>query len=461
MVKPARPAAPAAWSVYREAWRLAWPLILSNLTVPLLGIVDTAVVGHLPDPHYLGAVALGALTFNVLYFVFGFLRMGTTGLTAQAYGRADADELRAGLGRPLLLGVVIAVLLIAAGPLIVRLAVLLFEPTARVGAAFANYVGIRLLGAPAGLANLVLLGWLLGLQNARGPMALLIVTNAVNIALDLIFVLGLGWAVSGVAAATVCAEYAGLALGLWLARRQLNGLAGSWRWSSLWQSRAFRRLLAVNRDIMLRSLSLEAAFLAFTALSSRQGEVVLAGNAVLLNFLTFAAFGLDGFAHAAEAMVGRHVGRGDAAGFRAATHVNLVLALALAVALALAFAAGGRPAIELMTGLAAVRATALTYLPYVVALPLIAVFAFLFDGVFIGATRTVEMRNGMALALGVFLLAVALLMPPLGNHGLWLAMLLLMGTRGLWLGTCYLQIERNAGFVSAPATARAVRRPRP
>ena len=215
---PAGPAAdPAAPGVYGEAWRLAWPLILSNLTVPLLGIVDTAVVGHLPEPHYLGAVAIGALTFNVLYFVFGFLRMGTTGLTAQAFGRADADELGAGLVRALLLAALIAVLLIAGGPLIIRAAFLLFEPTARVGAEFASYVGIRLLGAPAGLANLVLLGWLLGLQNARGPMALLIVTNAVNVALDLLFVLGFGWAVPGVAAATVCAEYGGLALGLWLA----------------------------------------------------------------------------------------------------------------------------------------------------------------------------------------------------------------------------------------------------
>jgi multidrug resistance protein, MATE family len=202
---------------------------------------------------------------------------------------------------------------------------------------------------------------------------------------------------------------------------------------------------------MLRSLSLEAAFLGFMALSSRQGEVLLATNAVLLNFLTFAAFGLDGFAHAAEAMVGRQVGRGDAAGFRAATRANLALALALALVLALAFAVGGRAGIDLMTGLAEVRATAMAYLPYVVALPLIAVFAFLFDGVFIGATRTAEMRNGMALALAVFLGAVALLMPPLGNHGLWLAMLLFMAARGIWLGACYLRIDRGRGFVSAPA----------
>lgn len=440
--------------VYREAWRLAWPLILSNLTVPLLGIVDTAVVGHLPEPHYLGAVAIGALTFNVLYFVFGFLRMGTTGLTAQAFGRADADELRAGLVRALLLGALIALLLIASGPLIIRVALLLFEPTARIGAEFAGYVGIRLLGAPAGLANLVLLGWLLGLQNARGPMALLIVTNTVNGALDLIFVLGFGWAVKGVAAATVCAEYGGLALGLWLAHRRLRGLSGLWRWPVVLQAGAFRRMLAVNRDIMLRSLSLEAAFLGFTALSSRQGELVLAGNAVLLHFLTFAAFGLDGFAHAAEAMVGRHVGRGDAPGFRAATRANLILALALAALLALAFALGGRMAIDVMTGLAEVRAVALSYLPYVIALPLVAVFAFLFDGVFIGATRTAEMRNGMALALAAFLGSVALLMPPFGNHGLWLAMLLFMAARGVWLGACYLRIQRRAGFVAGPVSGK-------
>ena len=439
---------------YREAWRLAWPLILSNLTVPLLGIVDTAVVGHLPQPHYLGAVAIGALVFNVLYFVFGFLRMGTTGLTAQAFGRADGDQLRAGLLRPLLLAVLVAALLLACSPLIVRASMLLFEPSARIGAELESYLRIRLLGAPAGLANMVLLGWLLGLQNARGPMALLIVTNALNMALDLLFVLGFGWAVRGVAAATVCAEYGGTALGLWLARRQLRSLAGAWRWPAVLHGGAFRRLLAVNRDIMLRSLSLEAAFLGFTALGSRQGEIVLAANAVLFNFLTFAAFGLDGFAHAAEAMVGRHVGRGDAPGFRAATRANLSLALTLAVVLVLAFAAGGHLGIELMTGLPEVRATATTYLPYVVALPLVAVFAFLFDGVFIGATRTAEMRNGMALALGVFLGSVALLMPPLGNHGLWLALLLFMAARGLWLGACYLRIDRAAGFVAAPTRGK-------
>jgi len=300
---------------------------------------------------------------------------------------------------------------------------------------------------------MVLLGWLLGMQDARGPMALLIATNGVNIVLDLWFVLGLGWGVGGVAAATVCAEFGGLLLGLWLVWRRLRGVAGSWSWGAIRARAAFARLLALNRDIMLRSLALEAAFLTFSALSSRQGELVLAANAVLLNFLTFAAFGLDGFAHAAEAMVGRHVGARSRAGFRAATGANLWCALVLAVLLTLGFLLGGEAAIALMTGLAEVRTAAAVYLPYLIALPLVSVWAFLFDGIFIGATRTAEMRNGMAVALAVFLLAAWLLMGPLGNHGLWLAMLALMAARGLWLGLVYLRIERGAGFVAAPVTS--------
>lgn len=435
-------------TAYREAWRLAWPLILSNLSVPLLGIVDTAVVGHLPEPHYLGAVAIGAAVLTLLYFVFGFLRMGTTGLAAQAFGRADGDELRAGLARSLGIALALAVCLLAAGPAISAAAYVIFEPGPRVGPELETYIGIRLLGAPAGLANLVLLGWLLGMQNARGPMTLLIVTNGVNMALDVLFVWGFGWGVAGVAAATVCAEYGGLTLGLWLVARQLRGIAGAWRWQTIRAGAAFNRLLRVNRDIFVRSLSLEAAFITFSALSSRQGEVILAANAVLLNFLTFAAFGLDGFAHAAEAMVGRHVGARDLAGFRAATRANLTSALGLAALLSLGFLLGGTWAIDLMTGLEAVRASAQTHLTYLIVLPPIAVFAFLFDGVYIGATRTAEMRNGMLLALAVFLLAAWALIGPLGNHGLWLALLLLMAARGLWLGLLYRRIDRTTGFVT-------------
>ncbi len=442
---------------YREAWRLAWPLILANLTVPLLGIVDLAVVGHLPEPHHLGAVAIGAMAFSVLYFAFGFLRMGTTGLTAQAFGRRDGDEIRACLARPLVAGVILGLVFLLLATPIHRVSLLLFEPSADVAREFETYLRVRLLGAPAALASMVVLGWLLGLQNARGPMALLIVTNAINIVLDLIFVLGLGLGVWGVAVATVCAEYGGLALALWLARRSLVGLGGRWLWSRISDGAAFRRLVAVNRDILLRSLCLEAAFVTLTALGSRQGEVILAANAILLNFQLFAAFGLDGFAHAAEAMVGRYVGAQDPAGVRRAVRANLFWSLALALAVMAGFLLAGPLAIRIMTGLEAVRAAAAVFLPYLVVSPLVSVWAFLFDGVFIGATRTAEMRNGMILALAIFLLAAVLLMPALGNHGLWLAFLAFMLARGLWLGLVYLHLDRGHGFVSVPAAGQTIR----
>jgi MATE family multidrug resistance protein len=427
-------------SAYREAWRLAWPLILSNLSIPLLGIVDTAVVGHLPSPHYLGAVAIGALVLSVVYFLFGFLRMGTTGLTAQAFGRGDQAECFGWLARGILLAVLIATaLVLLTGPLI-DAAIAVFEPGARVEGELETYLAIRLLGAPAALVTMVLLGWLLGLQNARAPMALLIVTNGVNMALALLFVLGFGWAVAGVAWATVVAEYGGLALGLWLVRRSLV----AWSWQAIWRPEAFRRLFVVNRDMFLRSLCLEAAFVAFSALGSRQGEVILAANAVLFNLHLLATYGIDGFSHAVEAMVGRRVGAGDAPGLRAAFRANMVWALGLALVLALAVLAFGPVGIRGMTGIEEVRATALTYLPYLIVSPLISVWAFLLDGVFIGATRTAEMRNGMAVSLVAFALAAWLLMPPLGNHGLWLAFLVLMSARGLWLGVIYARHKPEA-----------------
>jgi MATE family multidrug resistance protein len=427
-------------SAYREAWRLAWPLILSNLSIPLLGVVDTAVVGHLPSPHYLGAVSIGAVALSVVYFVFGFLRMGTTGLTAQAFGRGDQAECFGWLARGVLLAILIAaLLLLLSGPLIAA-AMALFDPGARVAGELETYLAIRLLGAPAALVAQVLLGWLLGLQDARGPMLLLILTNGLNVALDLLFVLGFGWAVAGVAWATVAAEYGGLALGLWLARRRLS----AWSWGAIWYAPAFRRLFVVNRDMFLRSLCLEAAFLTFSALSARRGEVVLAANAVLFNLHLLATYGIDGFSHAAEAMVGRRVGAGDAPGLGAAFRANMAFALGLALVLALASLAFGPVAIRVMTGIEEVRAVALVFLPYLVVSPLISVWAFLLDGVFIGATRTAEMRNGMAVSLLAYWLAAWLLIPLLGNHGLWLSFLLLMSARGLWLGAIYARREPDA-----------------
>ena len=436
-------------TAHREAWRLAWPLILSNLSLPLLGAVDTAVVGHLPEPHHLGAVAIGALIFNVLFFAFGFLRMGTTGLTAQAFGAGAGGELRAGLARAPLLAEAAALILLLAGDAVLAAAGAAFAPSPAVMAGLESYVRTRLFGAPAALAQMVLLGWLLGMQNARGPLLLLVVTNGLNAALDVWFVFGLGWGVAGVARAAVCAEYGGLAVGLWLTRRELARIAGAWSPAALRDAAALRRLMAVNRDIFLRSLAIESAYLTFTALGSRQGEVVLAANAVLLNFQLFTAYGLDGFAHAAEAMVGRHLGARDRAGFRAATRANVHWALGLAALMTVALALAGPSAIDLMTGLPEVRATARLYLPYLVVAPPVAVWAFLFDGVFVGATRTREMRDGMAVALAVFLAVAFALRPALGNHALWLALMAFLAARGLWLGAAYARIERRGDFVAA------------
>jgi MATE family multidrug resistance protein len=434
---------------YRESWRLAWPLILSNLSVPLLGVVDTAVVGHLDAPHYLGAVALGAMVMSVLYWLFGFLRMGTTALTAQAFGAADAAEARSALARALLLAAGLGLVVILVGPLITTLSTRLFAPTAEITPEFHRYLAIRLLGAPAALASMALLGWLLGLQDSRRPLYLMLFTNGVNAVLDLLFVFGLGMTAAGVALATVIAEYAGLTLGLVVVRHSWRGQGGWPGWPRVLVLGRFRRLLAVNRDLFLRSLLLEAVFVAFTALSSRHGELVLAGNAVLLSFFTTAAYGLDGFAHAAEAMVGRTVGARDRPGFRAAVRASFANAAFLALLMTLFFALLGGVGIRLMTGLPDVRAQAMAFLPYAVALPAVSVWAFLYDGMFFGATRTAELRNGMVVALGLFGLLAWLLVPAYGNHGLWLAFLTFLGARAVILALIYRRVGGAAGFVPA------------
>lgn len=434
---------------FRESWRLAWPLILSNLSVPLLGLVDTAVVGHLPSPDYLGAVALGSMLIGVIYFLFGFLRMGTTALTSQAFGAGDGVELRTTLVRALLIAAGLGALVLVLGPLLTTLGGRLFAPAPAILEQFRLYVGVRLFGAPAALGNFVLFGWFLGLQDSRRPLLLMVATNGLNAVLAVTFVFGLGMATGGVAMATVIAEYAGFALGLLI-------LAATWRhrggwpgWPAVLVLDRFQRLFVVNRDIFLRSLMLEAAFLVFTALGSRQGTLILAANAILMNFFTAAAYGLDGFAHAAEAMIGRTVGARDRAGFMAAARAGFGNAALLAVIMTILFWLAGPTLIRLLTDLAPVRAEAMRFLPWAVLLPLVSVWAFLFDGIYFGATRTAELRNAMAMALVSFGLLAWLLVPWLGNHGLWLAMLIFMGLRAVFLGVIYWRADRGAAFVPA------------
>ncbi len=428
---------------HRRVWALAVPIILSNLSVPLVGAVDTAVVGHLPDPVYIGAVALGAVIFNFLYWGFGFLRMGTTGFVAQAFGAGDSIEVRATLARAVLIGVLLGVVLIAVQSPLLHLALWAFEGSERLESLAADYYRIRIWSAPATLVHYALLGTLIGVQNTRAALALQLVLNGTNVVLDLVFVVGLGWGVEGVAAATLISEFTAAACGVLLLRRALRRLPGSWRRSHLLDASRLRALLRANANIFVRTLCLIFAFSYFTAQGTKLGEAVLAANAVLMHLQQFLAYGLDGFAHAAEALAGGAYGARDRQAFRAAARASTHWALLVALVYLLVYATLGTQLINLFTGIEVVRDEAYAYLPWVVASPLISVWSFQLDGIFIGTTRTREMRNGMLISLAVYLLAVELLLPLWGNHGLWLSLLIFLAARALTLGVFYPRIERS------------------
>ena len=429
----------------RKTWRLAGPVIISNISVPLLGIVDTAVVGHLPGPHFLGAVAVGALIFSVIYHGCNFLRMGTTGLTAQSLGARDADEVRAWLARAGLLALAVGAVLIAVQVPVLWASLEIVNPGPKVRPLTDVYFSIRIWGAPMALLNFAMLGWFFGIQNTRAALATQIFMNGVNIVLDLWFVIGLGWGVEGVAWATLISEVGAVGLGLWLVGRNLRRVGGHWHLERAIDGRRLARMLRVNGDILVRSLCLQAAFVTVTALGARMGDVILAANAVLLNFQMLTSYALDGFANAAEALTGEAVGARNRGRFRQAVKATSLWALVFSAAFTLAYLAMGLLFIDLLTGVEEVRETARVYLPWVIFLPMISVWSFQLDGIFIGATWTAEMRNGMAISLALFFATLVVLIPSLENHGLWLAFSLFMAMRALTLGAFYRRLERTVG----------------
>lgn len=416
----------------KALWRLALPMILSNITVPLLGVVDTAVIGHLDSPIYLGGVAVGATATSFIFMLLLFLRMSTTGLTAQAFGANDKTALARALTQPLLIALVAGVLFLLLRAPFSLIAASLMGGSPEVQHQAQIFINIRWLSAPATLANLVILGWLLGVQYARAPMVLLIVGNLVNILLDLLFVLKLHWGVAGAAAATAVAEYVTLGVGLWMVVRVLklrgisfNLLKQSWRGDAA-------RLFRLNRDIMLRSLMVQICFASLTLLGARLGPDVVAVNAVLLMFLTFTAYALDGFAYAVEACSGEAVGARDRSRLLLIWHAACRQAGIVALAFAAIYAITGPQIVALLTSLEPLREMADRYLCWQVILPLIGVWCYLLDGMFIGATRGREMRNSMVMAAVGYGLAL-LTLPWLGNHGLWLAVTVFLALRGLTL----------------------------
>ncbi|MFJ4194490.1 MATE family efflux transporter [Pseudomonas sp. NPDC089534] len=435
---------------HRRVWALAAPMILSNISVPLVALVDSTVIGHLPHAHQLGAVAVGASLYTFLAWAMGFLRMGTTGFTAQAAGRSDGAALRRILLQGLLLAMGLAALLGVLGVPLSGVALHFMQPSAELDQLTREFFHTRLLGLPAALATYALVGWFLGTQNARAPLAILLTTNLINIVLNLWFVIGLDWGVAGSARASVVAEWCGALLGLSLTSKALRAYPGRIVWAALKRWDSWRPLLMVNRDIFIRSLALQSVFFLITVQGARLGDATVAANALLLNGLLLTAHALDGLAHAVEALCGHAIGARD----RIALRRSLVVAGGWSLLASLGFAAGflcaGHLFIEMQTDIQSVRDTASVYLPYLAALPLIAVWSYLLDGLFIGATRAREMRNCMLLTVFA-LLPLAWLLQDLGNHGLWISFLLFMVLRSVTLGVQALRLRRDDGWFSAGA----------
>ena len=428
---------------YKRVWALSWPTILSNLSLPLAGAVDVAVVGHLPDVAPLGAVGIGALIFGFLYWAFAFLRMATTGFVAQSFGARANAEVRAAAGRAAVLAGFIGLGLIALqGPIAFGFFYFI-DGTAEIQGLARDYYDVRIWGAPAALLNFGVLGVLFGLQRMGAALITQLVLNGCNIVLDIIFVVGLGWGVEGVAGATVIAEYVAAGLGIFLVLRHLPVLRRGEEPTRLFVPAAVRSMLAINRDLMIRTLLVTGVTLHFMSASAGLDPVTLAVNTLLMQFYNFLAFGLDGFAHAVEALGGSAYGRREPQVFRLTVRACTVLSGLVAGLFTLFYALLGGAMIDLMTDLEAVRAMSREFLPWMVLMPLIGVWSFLLDGIFVGTIRAAEMRNTMMVSTAAYALAVALLLPALANHGLWLALTIFVAFRALTLAAGYPRLLRE------------------
>jgi MATE family multidrug resistance protein len=425
---------------HRRVWALAGPIIISNISVPLVGAVDTAVVGHLPEPDSIGAVALGALIFTFLFWGFGFLRMGTTGFIARAYGANDQQALSDTLLRVLLLAVVLGAFIILLGHPLIQLALYLLDSSDSIESLAESYATIRIWSAPATLSIYVLTGIFIGLQNMRYVFVLQLVMNMINVLLDLLFVLGFDMGVEGVALATLIAEYLAALLGFWLLRKPLSKAYKNLNWTRLLERNAILALMKANGDIFVRTLCLVFSFGYFTAQSASMGDVILAANSILMHLQSILAYALDGFAHAAEALVGSAYGAGKQQQFKRAVKLTTVWGLVSALLISLIYWLFGGLILQLFTNIDAVLLSAKTYLPWTIIAPVVSIWSFQLDGIFIGTGYTREMRNAMIFSMLVYLGLLVILVPALGNHGLFLSISLFMVVRALTLGYYYPRI---------------------
>ncbi|MFD1343208.1 MATE family efflux transporter [Litorisediminicola beolgyonensis] len=429
---------------HRRVLAIALPVVLSHATVPILGIVDTGVVGQLGEAAPIAAVGLGSVILTAIYWVFGFLRMGTTGLAAQARGEGNRAEVAAILTRVILIGLAAGLALIALQTLLFRAAFAVSPASDEVEGLARAYMTIRVWSAPAAIALYGIIGWLIAAERTRAVLVLQLWMNGLNMGLDLWFVLGLDWGIEGVAAATFLAEWTALALGLWLCRSAFRH--PSWRdWPRVMDRVRLIRMAQVNGDILIRTAALQSIFLSFMMFGARFGDVSLAANQILLQFLYVTGYALDGFAFAAEALVGGAIGARDRAALRRSALLTSGWGLACNLLLSLSFLLFGPLAIEIMSEAREVNAAARAFLPWMVIAPLAGLASWMLDGIFIGATRTGDMRNMMILSAIAYFATAALLMPLYGNHGLWAALILSFLYRGALLGWRYPALERAAG----------------
>ena len=426
----------------RRILRIALPILFSNATIPILGAVDTGVIGQLGDPAAIGAVGIGAIIISAIYWVFGFLRMGTVGLTSQAYGAKDFMEVDALLGRCLIVGFSAGLIIILIQSVAFQLA-LNISPASREVELFASkYIEIRIFSAPAAIALFGITGWLIALERTKSILLVQLFMNGLNVILDILLVNHFELGIQGVAYASLVAEWCGFILGLYLCRDRLMA-KGFINFLQIFDKKRLTNMVNVNIDILIRSLLLQMAIISFLFIGSDFGDLALASNQILLQFIHIVSYALDGFAHAAETLVGQSVGARDRRSFRQAAILTTIWAGLICIIFVMFFLIFGGHLVDLMTVSPEVRLEARKYLPYLSILPLIGLFSYMLDGIFIGATRTRDMRNMMFISFLGYALVLFLLIPNFENHGLWFGLIALYILRAVTLSLKYPALEAS------------------
>ncbi len=436
-IDPSRPIS------HRTVWSLAGPMIVSNLTVPIVGAVDTAVVGHLSGTHYIGAVALGALIFSFLYWGFGFLKMGVTGYVARAYGSQNEQEICDFLLRFIAISLIAGIMIVLLGKPLIDLALHVLDSSERVELLASEYANIRIWSAPAALCVFVFTGVFVGLHNTRMALVLQLVLNLTNLVLDLLFVPVLHLGVPGVAWATLIAEYSAAILGFFLLRKHLLLAIRNLRLPALFDPIILKHLGATNGNIFVRTVCLMFCFAFFTDQSARHGELILAANTILMHLQTFMAYGVDGFAHATEALGGSAYGAKKKKAFLRVVRLTTLWALLTACVFSLIFLIGGPTIIGWFTNLPEIIELSKQYLPWMIVLPLVSFMSFQLDGLFIGVGYTRQMRNAMILSTAGYLVMAYVFQFRLDNHGLFLALVCFMALRAFTLLYYYPSVVRS------------------